>query len=318
MIFTVATILVGCNASEDRRDTRDSAKVQPGSGSGSATAPAVAAAPAGKVLEVSGAVTVAGKPLAVGDTVVADATIDTGADGNVVIQLLHNLARWELGPNKHVRVDQSLAWREPKHTGEVAQVEQDSTSAGQPAERMTANTAVSAVAPDEHKHDLIGSGSSGISGLGIAGQGVGGGGGGGKGLGIGTIGTIGGGTGAGYGNGAGGGGTRGSTGTVRQGTPDVQGQLAPEIIARVVKMRSPVLRHCYENGLKANPTLAGKITIKLVIGTDGNVVTVQALSDTLGDAGVTSCVINSVKRWSFPAPKDGVVIATYPFTFVPG
>ena len=28
--------------------------------------------------------------------------IETGEDGSVVIELVHNLARWELGPNKHV------------------------------------------------------------------------------------------------------------------------------------------------------------------------------------------------------------------------
>lgn len=99
---------------------------------------------AGTVLEVKGSVTVAGKPLAKGDTVASDAMIDTGADGFVTIELAHNSVRLELGPNKHLRVDQSLAWKAPKATGVGEGGEGATTSAGRPAERMAAGTSITA------------------------------------------------------------------------------------------------------------------------------------------------------------------------------
>ncbi|MEO8842354.1 MAG: hypothetical protein ABI591_08870 [Kofleriaceae bacterium] len=102
---------------------------------------------AGKVLEVSGAVSVAGKPLAVGDPVKTDDAVETGADGNVVIELAHNQARWELGPNHKVKPSDSLAWTAPKKAGSAAQVDQATSAAGRPAERSAADTEATPRAP---------------------------------------------------------------------------------------------------------------------------------------------------------------------------
>jgi hypothetical protein len=102
---------------------------------------------AGKVLEVSGAVSVAGKPLAVGDAVKTDDAVETGADGNVVIELAHNQARWELGPNHKVKPSDSLAWTAAKKTGSAAQVDQTTSAAGRPAERSAADTEATTRAP---------------------------------------------------------------------------------------------------------------------------------------------------------------------------
>ena len=95
---------------------------------------------AGKVLEVSGAVSVAGQPLHVGDPVKTDDSVETGADGNVVIELAHNQARWELGPNHKVKPSESLAWSVANKTGSAAAVDQATSAAGRPAERSAADT----------------------------------------------------------------------------------------------------------------------------------------------------------------------------------
>ncbi|HEY6038221.1 MAG TPA: hypothetical protein VIV58_28260, partial [Kofleriaceae bacterium] len=98
---------------------------------------------AGKVLEVACSVKVGAKQLAVGDPVKTDDLIETGADGNVAIELAHNGARWELGPNQKVRPTESIAWKQERH-GSAAQVDQDTSAAGRPAERSAADTATSA------------------------------------------------------------------------------------------------------------------------------------------------------------------------------
>jgi hypothetical protein len=100
---------------------------------------------AGKVLEVSGSVKVGAKQLAVGDAVKTDDVIETGADGNVVIELAHNQARWELGPGHKVRPTESVAWTQERH-GSAGVVDQDTSAAGRPAERSAADTATSAKA----------------------------------------------------------------------------------------------------------------------------------------------------------------------------
>lgn len=103
---------------------------------------------AGKVIEVTGSVTLhhgdAAHPLAKGETVEGDDVVETGADGNAIIELAHNLARWELGPNKKSKVSESVAWGLPKKSGTVANVDQDTAAAGRPAERSAADTTASA------------------------------------------------------------------------------------------------------------------------------------------------------------------------------
>jgi hypothetical protein len=108
------------------------------------SAPATQSGPAGTVVDVTGAVTVAGKPLAKGATVAADDVVDTGADGHVIIELTHNQAKWELGPNKHEKVNASLAWSLAKNEGTAKPVDQDTSAAGRPAERSAADTEVTA------------------------------------------------------------------------------------------------------------------------------------------------------------------------------
>jgi hypothetical protein len=121
-------------------------------------APAVAPdTVAGKVVELTGAVTAGAKPLAVGDTVKADDAIETGADASVVIVLAHNNARWSVGPNRKVKASESAAWTAERGAGGNA--DQDTSSAGRPAERSAADTSASArdkdvqIAPESARAD---------------------------------------------------------------------------------------------------------------------------------------------------------------------
>lgn len=105
---------------------------------------------AGKVVEVTGTVTVrhdgVAQPLVKGATLDGDDVIETGADGNAIIELSHNLARWELGPNKSSKVRESAAWSLAKKTGDTTVVNENTAAAGRPAERSAADTSVSAAA----------------------------------------------------------------------------------------------------------------------------------------------------------------------------
>ncbi len=315
------------------------------SASPSATVPASpspqAAATAGRVVDVGGVVTVAGKQLLRGDTVQAGDLVETGADGSVAIELAHNLARWELGPNKRLRVSDSIAWREPMRTAAPTLVEQDTASAGRHAERAASDTVATAVDRTDAKNEragtgkkvdknfdkqiekglLLGEGTAIGGGLGLKGTGPGGGGTGG-GIGIGSIGTNGklGGTGQGYGAGNGrlGGSHKTKAATVRPGSAEVSGSLPAEVIQRIMRASAPRFRFCYQKALQADPTLAGRITVRFVIDRSGAVPSAKDAGSTLASPEVVSCVLSVITTLSFPAPEGGIVTVTYPFMFAPG
>ena len=123
--------------------------------------------------------------------------------------------------------------------------------------------------------------------------------------------------GAGFGAGHGRlGGGRGPS--LRQGATAVNGRLPPEIIQRVVRQNFGRFRLCYENGLRANPTLEGRVTIKFVIGTKGNVTAASDGGSDLPDQAVVSCAAQAVSSLMFPRPESGIVTVVYPIFFAPG
>jgi hypothetical protein len=74
---------------------------------------------------------------------------------------------------------------------------------------------------------------------------------------------------------------------------------------------------CYERGLGTNPNLEGRVTVRFAIGQDGTVTHAANGGSDLPDAGVVSCVIQTMYGVSFPQPKDGIVSVTYPLMFSP-
>jgi pSer/pThr/pTyr-binding forkhead associated (FHA) protein len=166
--------------------------------------------------------------------------------------------------------------------------------------------------------DQIGS-NFGFGGLGLRGTGRGGGGTGEGTIGLGNIGTIGhgagGGTGSGYGRGAGG--FRGRDAKVphiRSGKADVRGSLSKEVIRRIIHRHINEVRFCYEQELNQRPDLQGRVSIKFIISPTGAVQTAAKADSSLGNAKVEGCIVNAVRRWTFPSPEGGgIVVVTYPF-----
>ena len=70
---------------------------------------------------------------------------------------------------------------------------------------------------------------------------------------------------------------------VRMGATQVNGRLPPEVIQRIVRQNFGRFRLCYENGLRNNPNLQGRVSVRFVIGRDGAVS--QRRQRRLGPAG---------------------------------
>lgn len=175
-------------------------------------------------------------------------------------------------------------------------------------------------------HGNVGGGSAGESfgsgGLGVSGSGWGGGGTGEGTVGLGSIGTFGHGAGRGTGSGYGAGTGLRSRGpsapTVHSEAPTAMGALSTDAIRRVVLRNSGQVQHCYEVFLAGHPGVAGRMTLRFVVGLTGQVVTVQIANSTLADAALGQCVQAAIRRWMFPAPATGTVTIQYPFVFSPG
>jgi len=99
-------------------------------------------------------------------------------------------------------------------------------------------------------------------------------------------------------------------------------QLSPGIldekkVIATVRKGLPAIRNCYEKGLIKNHGLEGKISVEFTIGTSGRVTGVKAKDDSLGDPGVTTCVLGKFKSFTFDKPEGGSVKYIYPLMFKP-
>jgi hypothetical protein len=160
----------------------------------------------------------------------------------------------------------------------------------------------------------------GIGGLGLSGIGESGGGRG-FGIGVGDIGTIGHGAGLGdkqgFGNGAGrmSGGHKVKTPSMRIGVTSVNGRLPSDVIQRIIRQNHGKFRYCFEAGLRSNPSLQGRVSVRFIIGRDGSVSNVSNGGSDLPDPDVVQCVIRSYYGLSFPVPDGGIVTVIYPIMF---
>jgi hypothetical protein len=103
---------------------------------------------------------------------------------------------------------------------------------------------------------------------------------------------------------------------VRAGAVQVNGRLPPEVVSRIVRQNFGRFRLCYENGLRINPTLVGRVVVKFVINASGAVAMTADGGSDLPDAGVVACVLRGIGNLSFPQPEGGgMVTVVYPLVF---
>ena len=86
-------------------------------------------------------------------------------------------------------------------------------------------------------------------------------------------------------------------------------------IMKVVRTRTPGLRHIYNKYLKKKPGLEGKVTLKFTIAPGGEVISIAVVSSTTGHGEFDNDIKNAVGRWTFSKVKSGNTTVTIPFTF---
>ena len=90
-------------------------------------------------------------------------------------------------------------------------------------------------------------------------------------------------------------------------------------LGQFVRSRESQLRFCYqEYGLKANPSLAGTVTVAISLTGSGDVTGVNITNRTWGGPGASeaeSCIRNKIESWRFPSSDAGGGTYSFPFNF---
>lgn len=91
-----------------------------------------------------------------------------------------------------------------------------------------------------------------------------------------------------------------------------------EDIRLKVKEHLNDVKMCYDDSLKKNPKIKGKVLVDWTINDKGAVTSVSINKEktTLMDAEVQKCIVEKFNTWSFPpAPTGESVTISFPFTF---
>lgn len=92
-------------------------------------------------------------------------------------------------------------------------------------------------------------------------------------------------------------------------TVDVALPPAPQMpdAEKVLRHALPPARMCYERGLSlgADTARGGELTLRVTVGTTGEVETVDVTASKGVASDTTACVAAATKRLKFPAPADG-------------
>ncbi len=86
-------------------------------------------------------------------------------------------------------------------------------------------------------------------------------------------------------------------------------------LGRFVSARMGLIKACYENALKRNPGLKGKIVLRFTILETGAVSDITASQNSLGSSEVAACIVNTMRTWRTQFRPSGPVSVEYPFVF---
>lgn len=104
--------------------------------------------------------------------------------------------------------------------------------------------------------------------------------------------------------------------------PEVTGESASHTdrsqaaIQRVVSRETQRLKRVYEDWLKRDPALSGRLSVKFVILPSGSVSNVLIVTSTTNNPDFDQTVVRYIKRWQFPVVEGGSPVEViYPFVF---
>ena len=97
-------------------------------------------------------------------------------------------------------------------------------------------------------------------------------------------------------------------------TPKKPTAASKEAIQRAIGAANALVQACFQEGLKQDPNLVGKVIVRFVLGTQGRIDRIALEDTTIHNALVEACVQYQLTRQTFPK-SDGKTEVVYPFYF---
>lgn len=95
------------------------------------------------------------------------------------------------------------------------------------------------------------------------------------------------------------------------------GEIDLPAVVRVVRGQVGQFRRCYEDALRGDPSLRGRITVRFTVSVDGRVTEATAAADPAGLAPVGHCILGHLRTEAFPRPHEAAADFSFPFSFAP-
>ncbi|NPD26685.1 AgmX/PglI C-terminal domain-containing protein, partial [Corallococcus exiguus] len=95
-------------------------------------------------------------------------------------------------------------------------------------------------------------------------------------------------------------------------------EVKPKDLARFIQSRKASIQRCYENGLKRDPSLKGRVMVRFDLTPQGRASNVEVEESTLRSDEVINCIKTTMRAWTFPFKPSDDVPVSYPFIFSPG
>jgi hypothetical protein len=96
------------------------------------------------------------------------------------------------------------------------------------------------------------------------------------------------------------------------------GDVDPELVTRALRRQLGRIRGCYEQALRHDPSVAGKVAVAFTLEQSGTVSHVRIDEDTTRSASLRACVIATISSLRLErGPQGGSVDFRYPFVFEP-
>ncbi len=98
----------------------------------------------------------------------------------------------------------------------------------------------------------------------------------------------------------------------------VVGSLTKEEIKRVIDAHENEIQYCYNQALKLDPALKGRLELSWTIYGQGQVKDTKIADNTTGSTSIGNCIMRYLKTWKFPVPAKGSSAdVSYPWIIKP-
>jgi hypothetical protein len=92
--------------------------------------------------------------------------------------------------------------------------------------------------------------------------------------------------------------------------------LDKEMVRAVIRSHIQQVRYCYEEELRTNPNLAGKVAVRFHVTAAGPVDHAELAQTDVPGTRLPDCLVSRVRTWVFPRTPGGFTVS-YPFHFAP-